>query len=245
MKAPVVDLNCDLGEGCGHDAGIMPYITSASIACGGHAGDVATMRAAAELARRHGVAVGAHPGYPDREYFGRRERSLPPGEVERLVAEQVAALQAMAPVVHVKPHGALYNQAARDAAVAEAVVAGVRACGAGLALFAPAGSELARAGRSGGLRVVEEAFADRRYRADGSLAARSLAGAVIEDEAASLAQALALVREGAVMSLDGVPVAVRADTLCLHGDTAGAVALVRTLRRGLEAAGIAVRRPGA
>lgn len=243
MKVLAVDLNCDLGEGCGHDAEIMPFVTSASIACGGHAGDAATMRATAELARRHGTAVGAHPGYPDREYFGRRELRLAPDEVERLVAEQVAALQAMAPVVHVKPHGALYNQAARDPVVAAAVVAGVRACGAGLALFAPGGSELARAGRRAGLRVVEEAFADRRYRADGSLAARGLAGAVIEDEAGILAQALALVRVGTVMTLDGTPLAVKADTLCLHGDTPGAVTFARALRSGLEAAGVTVRRP--
>jgi UPF0271 protein len=243
MKVLAVDLNCDLGEGCGYDAEIMPFVTSASIACGGHAGDAATMRAVAELARRHGTAVGAHPGYPEREYFGRRELHLSPDEVERLVAEQVAALQAIAPVVHVKPHGALYNQAARDATVAEAVVAGVRACGAGLALFAPAGSVLAQAGRRAGLRVVEEAFADRRYRADGSLAARNLTGAVIEDEAAALAQALALVRDGTVMTLDGTPLAVRADTLCLHGDGAGAGTLARALRSGLEAAGVTVRRP--
>lgn len=245
MKAVSVDLNCDLGEGCGQDEALMPFVTSANIACGAHAGSPETMRAAVALARRHGVAVGAHPGYPDREYFGRRELALDPDERARLVAEQVAALQALAEVVHVKPHGALYNQAARDEAVAAAVVAGVKACGAGLVLFALAGSALARAGSAAGLRVAEEGFADRRYRADGSLADRGLPGAVIAEEAASLAQALALVRDGRVASLDGPFVPVRIDTLCLHGDSAGAVALAQTLRRGLEAAGIAVRRPGA
>ena len=192
-----IDFNCDLGEGAGHDGELMPWITSANIACGAHAGDEATMCATVSLAQRHGVAIGAHPGFADRENFGRRELTLTAAEVQALVEWQVRALQRIATVVHVKPHGALYNLAARDPMIAAAVAAAVRAVDARLVLFALRGSELVRAGRSAGLRVAEEVFADRMYRVDGALTPRAEGGAVITDETESAAQALRLVREGA------------------------------------------------
>lgn len=223
-----VDLNCDLGEGSAHDAELMSLITSANIACGGHAGDPATMRATIELARQRGVAAGAHPGFEDKENFGRRELAMAPGEVRALVERQVAALRAIGPLAHVKPHGALYNLAARDATIAGEVAEAVVAIDAGLVLFALRGSELVRAGRARGLRVAEEVFADRTYRSDGSLTPRSEPGALITDETQSVAQALRLAREGA-------------DTICLHGDGAHAVAFARRLNAELRAAGIALR----
>jgi UPF0271 protein len=223
-----VDLNCDLGEGAGHDAELMTLITSANIACGAHAGDSATMRATVECARRHGVAIGAHPGFEDRENFGRREMPIAIGEVRALVERQVEELRTMDAVTHVKPHGALYNVAARDAAVARAVAEAVRAVDPRLVLFALRGSELVRAGRAVGLRVAEEVFADRTYRADGSLTPRTEPGAVITDEAEAVAQGLRLAREGA-------------DTICLHGDGAHAVAFARRLNAELRNAGIAIR----
>ncbi len=223
-----IDFNCDLGEGAGHDGELMPWITSANIACGAHAGDEATMCATVSLAQRHGVAIGAHPGFADRENFGRRELTLTAADVQALVEWQVRALQRIATVVHVKPHGALYNLAARDPMIAAAVAAAVRAVDARLVLFALRGSELVRAGRSAGLRVAEEVFADRMYRVDGALTPRAEGGAVITDETESAAQALRLVREGA-------------DTICLHGDGAHAVALVRRLNAELRQAGIEIR----
>jgi UPF0271 protein len=223
-----IDLNCDLGEGCGHDAELMALVTSANIACGAHAGDAATMRATMELARQHGVAIGAHPGYADRENFGRREIAMPTAEVQALVREQIEALRVFGKVTHVKPHGALYNLAARDSAVAGAMAQAVRAVDPELVLFALRGSALVRAGRAAGLCVAEEVFADRTYRPDGSLTPRSETGAVITDEEDCIAQALRLARAGA-------------DTICLHGDGAHAVAFARRLRRELSAAGLVIR----
>ena len=223
-----VDLNCDLGEGAGHDAELMAVITSANIACGAHAGNETTMQATVALARQHGVAIGAHPGFADRENFGRREWALEASEVRALVERQVRALQQLGTVVHVKPHGALYNLATRDAVIAEAVAGAVHAVDARLVLFALRGSELVRAGRRVGLRVAEEVFADRTYRADGALTPRAEAGAIITNEAVAIAQALRMVRAGA-------------DTICLHGDGAHAVALARRLNVELRRAGIEIR----
>ncbi|HVW21243.1 MAG TPA: 5-oxoprolinase subunit PxpA, partial [Opitutaceae bacterium] len=176
-----IDLNCDLGEGGGEDERLMPLITSANIACGGHAGDAGTMRAALELARRHGVAAGAHPGFADREHFGRRELPVTGAGAAELVLAQVRALQAVAaqlelPLAHVKPHGALYNLAARSRPVAEGIAEAVRRADARLVLVGLAGGELLAAGRAYGLRVAAEAFADRGYRADGSLVPRGQPG---------------------------------------------------------------------
>jgi UPF0271 protein len=236
-----IDLNCDLGEGAGHDAEIMPWITSANIACGGHAGDEATMRATAALAKRHGVAIGAHPGLADRENFGRSGEVPPPAEISRLVGGQIAALRALTPIRHVKPHGLLYNLAARDRKIAGAVAIAVHAADPGLILFALAGSELAAAGRRCGLRVVEEIFADRSYEPDGSLTPRSRPGAVHADESSALKQALSLVLRHSVRASDGNDIRVKGGTLCLHGDRRGAAELARKIRQALTAAGVTVR----
>ena len=236
-----LDLNCDLGEGAGHDAELMPLITSANIACGAHAGDDATMRSAVALAQRHGVAVGAHPGFADRENFGRQELNLSGAAIAALVTTQIAALARFGPLRHVKPHGGLYNLAARDPAVAQAVAAAVRAADPTLVLFGLAGSELVRAGRAAGLQVAEEGFADRTYQRDGSLTPRSRPEALIGDEEAAVAQVLRMVREGRVRATDGTEVALRADTVCVHGDGTRAVAFARRLRQELTQAGIELK----
>lgn len=245
-----VDLNCDLGEGAGSDAELLALVSSANIACGAHAGDEAAMRDTVRRARALGVAPGAHPGYADREHFGRRELGLPLAELGRLVRAQVRRLQGIAAgegvaLAHVKPHGALYHRVAQDPAAAAAVAAAVADCGPQLRYFGLAGSAGLAAARAAGLRVVAEAFADRTYRADGSLTARTRPDALVSDEAAAVAQALDLVLRGRVRSVDGPEVAVRADTICLHGDGPHAVAFARRLRAALAAAGVAVRAPGA
>lgn len=243
---PRVDLNCDLGEGAGQDAALMPLITSANIACGAHAGDAETMRETVRLALRHGVAIGAHPGFADRAHFGRRELTVEPAAVRGLVEAQTRALQEIARqagghVRHVKPHGALYNLAARDAAVARAVAEAVLACGRELALFALAGSVGAQVAEAGGLRVAHEVFADRTYQADGALTPRTQPQALIADDAVAAAQARRMVVEGRVRAVDGREVAVRADTLCLHGDGAQAVEFARRIRREFGQAGVELR----
>ncbi|HEY0945808.1 MAG TPA: 5-oxoprolinase subunit PxpA [Opitutaceae bacterium] len=238
---PWIDLNCDLGEGAGHDAELMPLITSANIACGAHAGDAITMRATAVLAQQHGVTIGAHPGFADRENFGRRELALSPPELGALVRHQVEALRVIAPVRHVKPHGALYNLAARDEAVADAVAGAVHAIDPELVLVGLAGSALLRAGRACGLRVASEVFADRTYQPDGSLTPRTRPEALIADEATAVSQVLRMVREGCVRAIGGTDVPVRADTVCLHGDGPQAVAFARRLNAELRRAGIGLR----
>lgn len=244
-----IDFNCDLGEGCGDDAAIVPHISSASIACGGHAGDEASMAAAVALCMAHGVAIGAHPSFEDRAHFGRRELDLPPPAIHDLVREQASRLLAVcgragARLHHVKPHGALYNFAARDRAVADAIAAAVHGIDPGLWLYALAGSALARAGRAAGLRVAEEAFAERGYTADGRLAPRGTPGAVIERLEDALAQVRSIVREGVVTAVDGIRVPMRADTLCLHGDRDDAACFAAALRRCLEDEGITISTPG-
>lgn len=228
----------------------MPLLTSANIACGAHAGDEATMRAAVGLAKRHGVAVGAHPGFADRANFGRREPPASPAEVHGLVLAQVRALQAVAGhdnvrVMHVKPHGALYHLAARDAAVAEAVARAVGEADARLVLFGPPDSELVLAGERCGLRVANEVFADRTYRPDGALTPRTESGALITDARVAVAQVRRMIREGRVRTSDGSDFSIRADTVCLHGDGPDPVAFARQLRRDLQAAGIELKAPGA
>jgi UPF0271 protein len=237
-----IDFNCDLGEGGGADGELMPWITSANIACGGHAGDVVTMRETVALAEAHGVAVGAHPGFLDRENFGRREQELTAGALRELVTSQIEALRGCGSVRHVKPHGALYNQAARDPEMAKIVAEAVYEIDPKLILFGLAGSELVRAGRKRGLRVANEVFADRTYQADGSLTPRSRSDAVITDEAAAVAQVVRMLREGWVLSTDGSTVPIEADTVCLHGDGPKAVSMARRLNEALRDSGIKIRR---
>lgn len=240
-----IDFNCDVGEGCGDDAAILPHVTSASIACGGHAGDDDTMRATLRLCRQHGVAAGAHPGYADREHFGRRALDLPPAEIAALVRGQLARLATIAAadgirLAHVKPHGALYNRAADDRAAADAIAAAVAGFDASLALYALSGSELAGAGEAAGLRVAHEVFAERGYAGNGRLLPRDRPGAVIESLDATVEQARGLARDGRVTSVDGQVLPLRADTLCLHGDRSDAAAFAWALRAALEDAGVRV-----
>lgn len=244
-----IDFNCDLGEGCGDDAAIVPLLSSASIACGGHAGDAGSMRATVDLCLRHGVAIGAHPSFDDREHFGRRAFPVTPVEVMALVARQIAALaevcvEAGARMHHVKPHGALYNLAARDRDVAEAIAAAIAAFDPSLILYGLSGSQLTTAGEGAGLRVAHEVFAERGYDADGSLAPRGTPGAVLQAPEAAIAQIRTLLRDGVVVARDGSRVPLRADTLCLHGDRADATAFARALRDALDADGIVVAAPG-
>lgn len=236
-----IDLNCDLGEGAGQDAALMTLITSANVACGAHAGDEATMRTTVARAQAHGVILGAHPGFADRANFGRKEQELTPCALHELITWQVEALRELGPVRHVKPHGALYNLAARDRAVAEVIAEAVYECDPALVLFGLAGSELLAAGRARGLRVASEVFADRTYRADGSLTPRTRADALIVDEEVAVAQVLRMVREGVVRATDGTEVKIEVDTVCLHGDGEHAVAFAQRLNAALRAAGIAIK----
>lgn len=240
-----VDLNCDLGEGAANDAAVMPLVSSANVACGFHAGDPATMRRTVVLARDHGVAVGAHPGLADRTGFGRRAIALKPDEAYGLMLYQVGALAAIArgegvELAHVKAHGALYNAAARDAALADALVAALRAFDPNLLLFGQPGTEHERAAKRGGVRFVAEVFADRAYLGDGRLVPRDVPGAVIDDPQAAAARVLAIVCDGGVRALDGSWVALRADSVCVHGDSPGAVAIARSVREVLRGAGVTV-----
>jgi len=242
-----VDLNSDLGEGAGTDAAIMPLITSANIACGGHAGNESTMRSGVELAMRNKVAVGAHPGYPDRERFGRVALDMPASELSEAVRRQIDAIVGIASrlgarLSHVKAHGALYNQAERDAAVARTILMGIQAASGGsdLVVFAPPGSAMHTEAEGLGMRVAREGFIDRAYEPDGTLRPRTLAGALITDPAAAAAQALSFVRDGGTRATDGTFLELEVDTLCVHGDTPGAPEIVRAVREAFAAAKVKV-----
>jgi UPF0271 protein len=242
-----IDLNSDLGEGAGTDAQLMPLISSANVACGGHAGDESTMTAAVALARRYGVAVGAHPGYPDRENFGRVPVEMTHDALTEEVARQIRALRSVDPdlkISHVKAHGALYNEAWHDKAIAKAIVAGVNqvfTTHTDVALFAPPKSALAEAALQAGLRVVREGFADRAYEKDGTLRSRKLADALHTDPKVAAKQALSFVRDGGVHAHDGSFLKMAVDTLCIHGDTPGAPAIAAAVREALVDAGMKVR----
>jgi len=243
-RRSTIDLNCDLGEGAAHDTAVMPLVTSVNIACGGHAGDEATMAATVALARRHGVAIGAHPGHADREHFGRRLLAITPEAAAALVVEQVARLAAMAgePPRHVKLHGGLYHQVASDAPLATAVAGAISARWPTMIVIAPAGSLLVSVARAWGLAVAAEAFIDRAYAPDGTLVPRSEAMAVIADPRVAAERAVRLVQEGVAVAADGGLIRLRADTLCLHGDGPDPVGLARAVREALERAGIHVAR---
>lgn len=242
-----IDLNADVGEGPGADgldvdAALIPLVSSVNIACGGHAGDAATMERAVRIALGAGVAIGAHPGYPDRAGFGRRIIPMSSRELEATIVTQVLALTAVASAAgatirHVKPHGALYNLAATDPSIAGVVATAVRRCSPGLVLVGLAGSAGLAAAQGAGLATAAEAFPDRAYEPDGRLRSRALPEAVLLDSEVVGRRALAMAVEGRIVTTDGTRLAVDADTLCLHGDTPGAVGHARAVRAALEAAG--------
>jgi len=243
-----VDINADLGEGAGHDDELFELISSANIATGFHAGDSDTMHAAVCAAREHGVAVGAHPSFFDRENFGRKELNIAYQEVLDAVAYQLGIFQAIASALdvrpnHVKPHGALYNMAVRDANLGDAIARAIESVDSKLILFAPDKSELARAGDAHGLQIAREIFADRNYLNDGWLVPRTRPDALLHDPKEAAARVLRMLREGKVRSVEGDDVDVRGETICVHGDTPGAVEFARELRTKLESEGVRIRAP--
>jgi len=249
-----IDLNSDVGESfgaytIGHDAGLMTSITSANVAAGFHGGDPTVLRNTIRLATQHGVAVGAHPGFPDLIGFGRRDLHVTPREAEDFVLYQIAAVAGVAAaegvrLQHVKPHGALFTMAVKDAQLADAIARAVAAFDKTLILFGLPGSEILKAGRASGLRVAAEVFADRGYEPDGQLASRRKPGAVIHDASLVVARAVRMVKERRVVAMDGTVVPLEADTMCVHGDTPGSDELAAKIRAGLEAAGVTVNAIG-
>ena len=242
-----IDLNSDLGEGAGTEEAIMPLITSANIACGAHAGDERSMREAIALAKTNGVAVGAHPGYRDPANFGRKALDIRHDVLVADLRAQIGALMRLAasesvPVTHVKAHGALYNTAQRDEAVAAAIVEAVRAASPELVLFVFPGSAVERLARAAGLRVAREGFIDRAYEPDGALRSRALDRSLITDPANAAAQAVSFMVEGGVRAHDGTFLEQAVDTLCVHGDTPGAARILRAARSALVSAGVRVER---
>ena len=241
-----IDLNSDVGEGGGTDAEILAHVTSANVACGFHAGGPSSMRATVALAAARGVAVGAHPAFADPEGFGRRAERVSPEETYEIVLYQIGALSAFAAAAgiqlqHVKAHGALYNLAATDRETAAALAHAVRDVDRRLVLVGLSGSHLLAAGREAGLRTASEVFADRGYRSDGSLLPRGEPGALVTDPEVVVQRAVRMAREGKVFAVDGTDVTVRAETICVHGDTPGAATLARALKQALAAEGFTVR----
>jgi UPF0271 protein len=245
-----IDVNCDLGElpealADGKQETLMPFITSASIACGGHAGDTEMMRKTVEQAMRHGVGIGAHPGYEDRANFGRTELQLAPEEIARLVHRQILALDVIvkhcgASISHVKAHGALYNQAARNRETARSIAEGVRRWKPGVVLFGLANSPMLEEFRAAGFPAAAEAFADRRYEHDGSLRSRTYDDALLQDPAEAARQVLRIIQEGSVVTADGAVIALAAQTICIHGDTPGATEIAAAVHHQLKQAGISM-----
>lgn len=243
-----VDLNADLGEGSGHDDELFELISSANIATGFHAGDSDTMHAALSAAKKHGVAVGAHPSFFDRENFGRKELKISSQDVFDAVAYQLGIFQAIASALdvqpnHVKPHGALYNMAVRDAELADAIGRAIKSIDPKLILFAPDNSELARAGEAHGVQIAREIFADRNYLNDGWLVPRTRPDALLRDPKEAAERVLRMLREGKVRSVEGCDVDVRGETICVHGDNPGAVEFARELRMQLESEGVKISAP--
>ena len=245
-----IDLNADLGEGFGdsrtnEDATLLQIVSSANIACGFHAGDAATMRQSVRVARERGVAIGAHPSYPDIPGFGRRELGLSPREIEHHVSYQIDALSGIcadegARIVYVKPHGALYNRAAWDPQAAKAIVRSIRAQNPALTLLGLPGSEMSHAAEEFSIRYASEAFVDRAYTSDGRLVPRSDPNAVILDADAAVERAVTLVEEGRLLSIDGRELRINAQSLCVHGDNPSAAAMLRELRGRLVDSGVRI-----
>jgi UPF0271 protein len=244
-----IDLNCDMGEGYPHDAEILPYITSVNIACGYHAGNKETMLRTAELALQHNVAIGAHPGYPDKDNFGRIDilhKKISLQELMKIVQKQIILLQEVCHSLgtslhHVKVHGALYNRAARDEEAAQAVCSAVQQADASLAIYGLSGSLMQKAAENHRLRFVHEVFADRTYQSDGSLTPRTAAHALIEDTETSLQQVVTMVQEGLVKTITGETIPIKAETICIHGDGAHAVSFAKAIHGCLLEKGIALR----
>ena len=248
-----MDLNCDMGEGygpwlMGDDPGLMQYITSANIACGFHAGDPVVMRDTVRLALKHHVAIGAHPGYPDLQGFGRRFLQMSPDEVYAMTLYQIGALQAIVhaeggTLHHVKPHGALYNAAAKDRPLADAIARATRHAGVNLMLYGLSGSALIEAGEAQGLRTASEVFADRTYQDDGSLTPRTKPNAMVKNVEQAVAQALQMVQQQQVASLSGKAIGLVAETLCLHGDGPHALDFARAIHAAFKKNGVEMRTP--
>jgi UPF0271 protein len=243
------DLNCDMGEGIGNDKAIMPFITSANIACGYHAGDENTMRTTILLAKEADVAIGAHPSFLDRANFGRTEiKDIQPQEVYDLVTVQIKvlhtiALDCNAVLYHVKPHGALYNMAAKDAQLAKAIAQAVYDFDKALLLFGLSGSNLIREAKAIGLKTASEVFADRTYQDDGALTPRSKANALIEDEAQSIQQVIRMIKKGTVITTSGKEIPIVAETICLHGDGKHAADFAMAINQKLKDEDVQIRKP--
>ena len=254
MTLRMIDLNADLGEFAerladGSDAELMRYITSANVACGGHAGDAFTMERTMELARQHHVSAGAHPSYPDRDGFGRVSLPMPVHQLQDSIAEQISGLLAIArrtqvPLVHVKPHGALYHSCNRDAEIALSFARAVLSIDRRLIVLGQAGSPCLDIYREMGLRTAAEAFADRTYEPDGSLRNRTLSGAVLDSPDRAAAQAVAITTRGRVTATSGSELSMSADTLCIHSDTPDSTIIARTVKEQLRQAGVTVRAIG-
>ena len=245
-----VDLNCDLGESfgnytCGLDAEVIPHISSANVACGFHASDPLVMMKTVALAKQYGVSVGAHPGYPDLVGFGRRNMTVSPVELKAMVQYQIGALQAFCKaqgtvLQHVKPHGAMYNMAAKDRKLADAICEAIAEVDSSLILLGLSGSQMLEAAKETGLPWTSEVFADRAYEDDGSLTPRALPGSVITDEEEAIARVLQMVQEGTVTARSGKTIPIQADSICLHGDGVKAVEFARRIRAELTAAGVKI-----
>lgn len=247
----VIDLNCDLGESfgaykIGMDEEVLPYVTSANIACGFHAGDPLVMEKTVALCKQYGVRAGAHPGFPDLEGFGRRNMSLSAKEVKASVMYQIGALKAFCNgagirLCHLKPHGALYNMAAKDYELAKVICQAIKEVDDSLILLALSGSEMLRAAKDTGLFAASEVFADRAYQSDGSLVPRSREGSIIEDEDLAVSRVIRMAKEGVVEAIDGSTISIQADSVCVHGDGVKALEFVKKIKKGLLEAGIEVK----
>lgn len=251
MAVKYVDLNSDIGESfgvynLGMDSDVLKYVSSANIACGWHAGDPLVMEKTVRKAVKNQVGIGAHPGFPDLMGFGRREMKITPEEAKAYVIYQVGALAAFATAAgthlqHVKPHGAFFNMAAKDALLAEAIAQGIKAVDSRLILMGLAGSELVKAGQIVGLKVASEVFADRDYNADGTLVPRNQPGAMVEDAALAVQRVIRMVTEGRVQAVTGEDLTLQADSICVHGDSPQALSFVLEIRKGFEEAGIQIQ----
>ena len=249
-----IDINCDLGEadlatGTGNEEAIMPFISSVNIACGFHAGDPLTIERTIRSAIRHGVSIGAHPGYPDREGFGRRPLKMSHEELRAMILYQAGAVKAMAEAAgarmrHIKPHGALYNTAAVDYELSMTIARAVKDLDSSLILVGQSGSQMIKAAREAGIACASEVFADRAYNDDGTLVARSIEGAVLHDTETMIARVIRMIKEKVVETVSGKTIPIEAETVCIHGDNAAAAEFVKKLAEALRAEGIAIRHPG-